>query len=93
MSSNRLESGSILILKTFKRWYKSSLKWPWSISLCISLLVEHKILTSVFISWLPLILLNFWSITTLNIFDWVSRGISVTSSINKNPPEAFSSAP
>ena len=38
-------------------------------------------------------LLNFWSITTRKIFDCVSSGISVTSSINNMPPEAFASAP
>ena len=31
--------------------------------------------------------------TTLNILDCVSRGISVTSSISKTPPDAFSNAP
>ena len=59
----------------------------------MSLLVDEKILTSTLMSCEPLILLNFWSISILNIFDWVLRGISVTSSINKIPPDAFSNAP
>ena len=44
-------------------------------------------------SWFPLILLNFWSIKILKIFDCVFKGISVISSINKIPPDAFSNAP
>ena len=59
----------------------------------MSLLVEEKILTSTLISCDPFIRLNFWSINILRIFDWVLKGISVTSSINKIPFDAFSSAP
>ena len=66
----------MLISNTLSRWYKSSLKLPFSISFFISLLDEHIILTSTLISWLPLILLNFWSIKTRKILDWVSSGIS-----------------
>ena len=88
-----LLNGSILIWKTFNLWNKSSLKFPRWVSLLIFLLDVQIILTFTLISWLLLILLNFWSIRTLNIFDWVSRGISEISSINKVPPEAFSSEP
>ena len=45
------------------------------------------------ISLLPFNLLNFWSIRTLNIFDWITRGISETWSINNVPLLAFSRAP
>ena len=42
---------------------------------------------------MPLIRLNFWSIKTLKILDWVSSGISEISSIKRIPPVDFSNAP
>ena len=83
----------MFILNTLSLWNKSSLKLPSLISSCIFLLVEQIILTSTLISWLPFILLNFWSVKTRSIFDCVSNGISVTSSISKIPLVDFSKAP
>ena len=93
MSETLSFRGSILISNTLSRWYKSSLKLPFSISFFISLLDEQIILTSTLISWLPLILLNFWSIKTLKILDCVSSGISEISSIKRIPFDDFSKAP
>ena len=59
----------------------------------MSLLDVHIILTSTLISWLPFILLNFWSVNTRKILDCVSSGISEISSIKSIPLVAFSSAP
>ena len=57
------------------------------------MLDEHIILISTTISCVPLILLNFWSIKTRKILDWVSKGISEISSIKRIPADAFSRAP
>ena len=55
------------ISKTFILWNKSSLKFPISISFFKSLLDKQINLTSTLTSLLPLTLLNFWSLRTLNI--------------------------
>ncbi len=86
-------SGSIFISKTFILWNKSSLKFPISISFFKSLLDEQINLTSTLTSLLPFTLLNFWSVRTLKILDWISNGISETWSIKSVPLFAFSRAP
>ena len=93
MSSILSLRGSKLIGTTFSLWYKSSLKFPLSISSLIFLLVVLIILTFTLTSLDPLTLLNFWSIKTLKIFACVYKGISDTSSINKVPSFAFSKNP
>ena len=93
MSSVRSFKGGKIIGTTFNLWYKSSLKFPLFTSSLIFLLEVLIILTFTLISLDPLTLLNFWSVKTLKIFAWVSNGISVTSSINKEPSFAFSKKP
>ena len=86
-------NGGILIGTTFNLWKKSSRNLPSLINSFKFFEVEEIILMFTYISFVPLILLNFWSIKTRNIWAWVSIGISETSSINKVPLLAFSRIP
>ena len=85
--------GLIFISNTFNLWNKSSRKFPNSISFLISLLEEQINLTSTLTSLLPFTLLNFWSVKTRKIFDWIANGISDTWSTKRVPLLAFSKAP
>ena len=93
MSSRLSPNEGTCIKITLKRWYKSILKLPFSISFRRFLLVAAITLTSTSISFSPPTRVILFSCKALKTLAWADKLISPISSRNKVPPFDCSNLP